>query len=71
MPTVEELEDDLAIARSQIPGTMEAALRHYQDFLRELTDKAEDGDEDAVAEIKLEVEKLRELAEWAETWTVP
>lgn len=66
--TIEDLEDDLVLAKSQIPDTMEKARKHYSDFLDELTDKIEDDDADAQRALKAELDQLQQLIVHYQAW---
>lgn len=70
--TMEDLEIDLEMARAQIPDTMDKARRHYNDFLRELTDEIEEKDEHINAQraLKAELDELQAMITTYGAWLV-
>ena len=75
--TIEELQDDLELAQSQIPDTMEKARKHYDDFLEELVDEIDggamcDNDADTIEKAKkalgAELEQLQQLITHYQAW---
>jgi len=65
---IEDLEDDLLLARSQIPNTMEKARKHYDDFLEDLTNEIEDNNSDARKALKAELDQLQQLITHYQAW---